>query len=149
MKENNASAKFSRLLRKSGHKATSSRISVLEMLGRTKRPLSAQDVIDELGKKINQATIYRILKVLKEKGLIRQIDFRHNHAHYEISGSDEHHHLVCVYCGRIEDVHDCGIENTYALVLRHSKHFSDIRQHALEFYGVCKSCNKKTPKTTQ
>lgn len=143
MKKESASLKFKQLLRKSGRKVTPSRLSVLEMLERAKRPLSAQDIIDELGKEINQATIYRILKTLKERGLIRQIDLRHNHAHYEISGSDEHHHLICINCGKIEDVHDCGIDDTYGVILRHSKHFSEIKQHALEFYGICKSCVKK------
>ena len=146
MKKNNAQIKFSRLLRKSGCKATPARISVLETLERAKNPLSAQDVIDTLGEKMDQATIYRIFRALKEKGLIRQIDLRHNHAHYEISSNEEHHHLVCLHCGRIEDVHDCGIENTYALISRHSKHFSEIKQHALEFYGICKSCSKKCNK---
>ena len=136
--------KFKTLLRKSGSKATTSRLSVLEVLTRARNPISAQDVIKVMGKKADQATIYRILKTLKEKGIIRQIDLRHNHAHYEISGSDEHHHLICIHCGKIEDVHDCGIDNTYSVILRHSKHFSEIKQHALEFYGVCKSCGKRT-----
>ena len=141
--KNSKTEKLSTLLRKSGCKATLPRLSVLEILGRARNPMSAHDVIKVMGKKADQATVYRIFKTLKEKGIIRQIDLRHNHAHYEISGSDEHHHLVCVHCGRIEDVHECGIENTYALVLRHAKHFSEVKQHALEFYGVCKSCRKK------
>jgi Fur family ferric uptake transcriptional regulator len=131
------------LLRKSGYKATAPRLSVLDVLAKEKNPLSAQDIIDALGKRVDQATVYRILKTLKTKGLIRQIDFRHNPAHYELAGIDEHHHLVCVHCGRIEDVHDCGVEETHSLVLRHSKHFAEIKQHALEFYGACKSCAKK------
>ncbi len=141
--KNGKAEKFKTLLRKSGCKITRSRLSVLEILERGRNPMSAQDVIKILGKKTDQATVYRIFKSLKEKGLIRQIDLRHNHAHYEISGSNEHHHLICVYCGRIEDVRDCGIDNTHNTILRHSRHFSEIKQHALEFYGVCKSCGKK------
>lgn len=138
-----ATAKFQQLLRKSGYKATTSRLSVLNVLAKEKNPMSAQNVIDALGKQMDQATIYRILKAFKEKGLIHQVDLRHNHAHYEIASIEEHHHLICVRCGRIEDVHDCGVEDTHSLVLRHSKHFSEIKQHALEFYGICKPCAKK------
>ncbi len=144
MKKTAAPAKFHSLLRKSGSKATKSRLLVLKILGREKNPMSAQDVIESLGKQMNQATVYRILKMLKERGLIRQIDLRHNHAHYEIANDKEHHHLICIRCGRIEDVHECGVEDAQDLILRHSKHFSEIRQHALEFYGVCKSCDKKS-----
>ncbi|MEK7187280.1 MAG: Fur family transcriptional regulator [Patescibacteria group bacterium] len=134
---------FQRLLRKSGYKATTPRLAVLNILQKEKNPLSAQDIIDILKNEMDKATVYRILKALKEKGLIRQVDLRHNHAHYEITSDTEHHHLVCTECGRVEDVHDCGVEDTHTLILRHSKHFSEIKQHALEFYGICKSCSKK------
>ncbi len=143
MKQVTIPTKFQSLLRKSGSKATGARLSVLNILEKNKNPMSAQDVIDSLGNRMDQATVYRILKTLKEKGLIRQIDLRHNHAHYEIAGDKEHHHLICMHCGRIEDVHDCGVEGAQELILRRSKHFSEIRQHALEFYGICKSCAKK------
>jgi len=132
------------LLRKSGQKATLSRVTVLKALQARKHPTSAQDLIEALRGEMDQATIYRILKIFKDKGLIRQIDLRHNHAHYEIVRNDEHHHLICNQCGRIEDVHHCGIENTYAAILKGSKYFSEIDQHALEFYGVCKKCQNKS-----
>ncbi len=141
--KNTVQTKFQTLLRKSGSKATPSRLSVLNILEKEKNPMSAQDIIDSLGKEMDQATVYRILKALKEKGLIRQIDLHHNHAHYEIADIKEHHHLICIRCGRIEDVHECGVEDTYGKVLRHSKYFAEIREHALEFYGLCKNCKGK------
>ena len=55
----------------------------------------------------------------------------------------DHHHLVCLRCGRIEDVAHCGVEAMQSAILRGSKHFTEIRQHALEFYGICKACAKK------
>lgn len=136
--------KFQGLLRKSGSKATASRILVLRTLKKNKNPMSVQEVIDLLDKQMDQATVYRIFKALKEKGLIRQIDLRHNHAHYEIATDKEHHHLICTDCGRIEDVYDCEVKDAHSLILRHSKYFSKISQHALEFYGVCKVCVKKS-----
>ncbi len=134
------SGNFQILLRRSGYKATDSRLAVLNLLRKSKRPLSAQDIIDSLKQTADQATIYRILKTFKEKGLIRQIDLRHNHAHYEIIGIEDHHHLICTNCGRIEDVHDCDAEDMYSAILRNSRFFSQIKQHSLEFYGICKRC---------
>ena len=135
--------KFRGLLRTSGYKATVSRMQVLSLLESSRHPLSAQDIVEAVGSAMNQATVYRILKALNEKGLIRQIDLRHNHAHYEITKQDEHHHLVCTECGRIEDVHECGVESMHGAVIKHSKQFAIVRQHALEFYGICKVCEKK------
>ncbi len=133
------SINFSSLLRKSGYKATPSRLAVLSVLEKSKRPLSAKDIIDSL-RDIDQATVYRIINALKVKGLIRQIDLRQNHAHYEIFREEEHHHLICIKCGIIEDVHDCGLDSMHGDILKHSKRFVEVRQHALEFYGICKNC---------
>jgi Fur family ferric uptake transcriptional regulator len=131
---------FKEMLRRSGYKATPSRLAILEIFQKARRPLSAQNIIEALPRETDQATVYRTIKLLKGKGMIKQIDLRHNHAHYELADLAEHHHLICLYCGRIENVHHCGIEETQATVLRSSKHFAEIRQHALEFYGICKSC---------
>ena len=83
------------------------------------------------------------VKSLNRKGVIRQIDLRHNHAHYEMADMQKHHHLVCVYCGRIEDVRECGVEEMQETIARRSKHFAAVKTHSLEFYGICKSCVKK------
>ena len=134
------------ILRKSGHKATPSRIAILEIFKKSKKPLSAQEVIDILPRGTDQVTVYRTLKSFKEKGVIKQIDLRHNHAHYELVDLAEHHHLICLSCGKVEDVHRCGVEAVEASALKSSKHFAEIKQHALEFYGICKTCKAKVLK---
>ncbi len=136
---------FRNILRKSGYKATPSRIAILEVFKRNKNPISAREIIDALPSGTDQVTVYRTLKSLKEKGVIKPIDLRHNHAHYELANIAEHHHIICLGCGRIEDVHRCWIEGIQDTVLHGSKHFAEIQQHTLEFYGLCKSCAKKRP----
>lgn len=133
---------FKTMLRKSGYKATPSRLAILDVFKRSKRPMSVQGVLDELPKDIDQATVYRTVNSLKSKGIIKQIDLRHNHAHYELANLTEHHHLICLTCGRVEDVHRCGVDGMQDAVIRSSKHFAEIRTHALEFYGICKACAK-------
>lgn len=131
------------VLRKGGYKATGPRLAVLRLFKKSKVPMSAQEIIEALRRDIDQATVYRTLKSLKEKGIIIQVDLRHNHAHYELADADDHHHIVCVRCGKIEDVRHHDARELQASVLRGSKHFAEIREHALEFYGVCKSCATK------
>jgi Fur family transcriptional regulator, ferric uptake regulator len=138
-------AKLDRLkqtLRTSGYKATPGRLAILEIFNAAKRPLAAQEIVEMLPR-TDQATIYRTLKSLARTGIIHPIDLRHNHAHYELTDIAEHHHLICLRCGRIEDVRHCGVEEIQDKVLRGSKHFGEIQQHALEFYGLCKSCMRK------
>lgn len=134
---------FKTLLRSSGYKATPSRLAVLALLEKNGKPMSAQKIIDGTRAAMDQATVYRILKDLKSKGIIRQVDLRHNHAHYELAKADDHHHLICVRCGKVEDVGGCGVEEVEKKALRNSKHFATITQHSLEFYGICKACAKK------
>ena len=131
---------FKETLHRSGYKATPARLAILDIFKKSKRPLSAQEIIDELPGDIDQATIYRTFTALKTKGIIHQIDLRHNHAHYELTDIAEHHHLICLHCGRVEDVQHCNIGEIQATVLRASKHFSEIKQHTLEFYGMCRVC---------
>ena len=128
------------MLRKAGYKATPSRLAIIEVFKKARKPMSAQNIIDALPSDTDQATIYRTLKALNDKGIIKQIDLRHNHAHYELANVAEHHHLICLRCGKIEDVHHCNLETMQDAVLKSSKHFAEIQQHALEFYGICKSC---------
>lgn len=136
---------FRQLLRKSGHKVTPSRLAILAAFRKVKEPLSAQNIIDLLPRdaRIDQATVYRTLKSLKEKGIIRPIDLRHNHAHYELVDVVDHHHIICLRCGRIEKVEHHNVETMERTIMQNAKHFAEIKQHTLEFYGVCKTCAKK------
>lgn len=138
--KNGVQAGFRHMLRKCGSRATPARLLMLEALAQSKTPVSPQALIEKLDGAMDQATVYRIVAALKRAGLIRQIDLRHNHAHYELARTGEHHHLVCTRCGRIEDVEECEVAATHAAILRRSKHFAEITQHALEFYGICKKC---------
>ncbi len=135
------------LLRAHRLSVTAPRLAILELFNKSKRPLAAQEVADSLPRSgssaIDQATVYRTIGAFKARGLIKPIDLRHNHAHYELTNLAEHHHLICLHCGRVEDVEQCGVEEIQTKVLRGSRHFAEIRQHALEFYGLCKACANK------
>lgn len=135
--------KFRTALRKAGYKATPSRLGVITLLRQSKKPLSPQAVIEAMGNNMDQATVYRILKTLKKIGMIRQIDFRHNHPHYELADQKDHHHLICLSCGLSEEIIGCEADSMKQSVLRQAKKFLQIKEHALEFYGICKECFKK------
>ncbi len=132
---------FRAVLHKAGYKATPARLLILKLLQTTKKPLSPQTIVDRVLKYADQATTYRILKALKESKIIRQIDFQHSHPHYELTDADgDHHHLICIKCGAVEDVEDCDIDSMEKSVLRKSKRFSKIERHSLEFFGLCDKC---------
>ncbi|OHA07152.1 MAG: hypothetical protein A3J10_01840 [Candidatus Sungbacteria bacterium RIFCSPLOWO2_02_FULL_54_10] len=128
------------LLRKSGLRATPARLAVLALMEKSKHPLSTQGLIEKMAKDVDQATVYRIVHDLVGRGIIRQVDLRHNHAHYERADAKDHHHLICMQCGRMQDITGCGVEHMYKGILQAANWCAQVRQHALEFYGVCKTC---------
>lgn len=128
------------MLRKAGLKVTPARIHVLQVFSNEKVPLSPRAVISRMHGEIDQVTVYRAIRAFQRAGIIRQIDLRHNHAHYELVDLSDHHHIVCTSCGTVADIEGCEVEEAYARMLRSVPAFSEIRQHSLEFYGVCKKC---------
>lgn len=129
------------MLRESGHKATPSRLSLLQILAKADAPLSIPSIIKESRNSLTQATLYRALESLVDVGIVRRIDVGHTHAHYELESSEKHHHhLICKSCGVIEDVELCEVSDISTSVLRRSKKFTKIQGHSLEFFGVCKKC---------
>lgn len=131
---------FSAALRRCGLKITPGRVALLKLLARERKPLSVQKIVRRLGAGLfDQATVYRSLNAMTHAELIRRIDLRHGHAHYELADSTDHHHVVCVECNRIEDVTQCNLSKMTQSALRQSG-FAEIRQHSLEFFGVCQKC---------
>ena len=130
------------LVRKAGFKATPAILSVVSCLQQAKKPLTAQDVGEMVKPKRDTVTIYRILEKLKEKGIVRHVDFQHGHAHYELN-SDDHHHIICTVCGNIEELETCFLQDTMKHVIKKSALFTRLTSHSMEFFGVCRSCDKK------
>lgn len=56
--------------------------------------------------KINRVTVYRTLKLLKQEGLVDELDLLHHQGdqhYYETRLKREHAHVVCLRCGRVEE----------------------------------------------
>ena len=114
-------------------KATKSRLALLEVLNKNETPLTAEEIHQKLSS--DQATVYRALKEFQEADIVRQIDFQHGHAHYElVRPQDHHHHVICKKCEKVEDIQELQ------LTIPKLKNFKIIN-HSLEFYGICKTCS--------
>ena len=128
------------LLKSIGYKKTPARLSVLDLLKEYTKPLTIKEIMSKLdSRKIDQVTVYRILNIFKDAGIVRQIDFQHGHAHFELKGGNDHHHIICARCGKVEDL-KCELEELTKKILKKSKNFSFINDHNLELFGICKKC---------
>lgn len=128
------------LLQESGLKSTEARIALLNLLDKEDNPLDVFSIAENLrssGVEVDQATIYRILDVLTQKGLISKLEFGEGKYRYEIQKT-HHHHLICSTCGEIEDTEGNFIDKIEKDI-RANKGFL-VKSHSLEFFGICRNC---------
>lgn len=105
----NNTAYFEKLLAQNGLKRTGARLQVLDIL-RGRDSATSQPFLEHVvGKDVDRVTLYRILRVFEEKGIIHKVLDSQGTANYAIcSGGcsehahhDEHVHFNCDNCHRI------------------------------------------------
>lgn len=125
-------------------RATPARIALMKLLETTDKPLDVQTMInylDEQGIKTDPATVFRIVNMFKEKGLLQSIQLNEGKFRYELSSKPHHHHFVCEHCGAIQDISDFSIKAVEDEIQK--KRQIKIKSHSLEFFGLCKDCQNK------
>lgn len=128
------------VVRKSGLRATPSRLAVLELVRASDAPVSHGDVADRLASQAwDRATIYRNLTDLSEAGLLRRTDVGDHVWRFEAVTGDHdsaHPHFVCTECGTVE----CMPE--LELAIRRAKAPRAIKQRQVEVHvrGLCDAC---------
>lgn len=129
------------LLVRHKYRITKGRVSLLTHLKNTKKPLTVKEIRKSLA--IDKVTLYRALEDFVASRIVAKINLYNDVAHYEfIHTGHHHHHVVCEQCGTIEDIELCEQKNLEKSVLKESKRFSIVTSHALEFFGICKSCTR-------
>ncbi len=126
-------------------KLTDQRQEILSIFLKTERHVSVEDMYDIVRKKdsaIGHATVFRTLKLLRDAGIAKEVDFGDRIVRYEHKYGHRHHdHLVCVECGSFIEVFDERIEELQDKLCR-NKGFLPHR-HKMEIYGVCRNCRRK------
>ncbi|PIR83622.1 hypothetical protein COU18_02985 [Candidatus Kaiserbacteria bacterium CG10_big_fil_rev_8_21_14_0_10_51_14] len=132
-------------VRRAGFRATTPRLRILSLLKKTRYPLSIADIMKSLGRSLDQVTVYRVLDAFKKVDIVQQVDFQHGHAHFELKDKkQDHHHIVCTSCDRVEDFTDDSHSRLAERVVNKSRSFSGITSHSFELYGLCNNCLKRT-----
>ncbi len=130
-----------RALNVTGLRATSQRALILEIIRRGH--LDADEIYRQArGKQpnISLSTVYRTLRMFKKLGLVEELHFDEEHHHYEVKPSAEHHHLVCLGCGRV-------VEFQYPLArlvkrnVTEAKDF-EITGSEVRMTGYCSKCRQ-------
>jgi Fur family ferric uptake transcriptional regulator len=82
--------------------------------------------------------VYAALGLLAAKGIVRRIEPAGSPARYESRVGDNHHHLVCRSCGRLDDV-DCANEPAPCLTPADDRDFV-VDEAEVVYWGTCPDC---------
>src|SRR5512145_301630 len=96
-------------LKQRGIRLTRQRQLLLDLLDRSGAHLDAETLYQmahEMDPKLNRVTVYRTLKLLKAGGLVDELDLMHyqgDQHFYETRTKQEHAHIICLRCGKVEE----------------------------------------------
>ena len=126
------------------YRYTSGRRRLVEALAGAGRPVTLSDIASS-APDLPLSSTYRNLEVLERSGVVNRISIRGDRAHFELAEPllSHHHHLVCVACGAIEDVHlddelESLVDRNLAEAARRAA-FTPLR-HLLDLHGYCFRC---------
>ncbi len=94
-------------------------------------------VRERLGTASKQA-VYDVLHALTEKGIIRHVNLAGRASLYEMETADNHHHFLCVDCGKLRDV-PCAVAVEPCMTPPESSDYHVITADVV-YKGMCASC---------
>lgn len=128
-------------LKGKGYRLTPQRLMVLATLHEAEDHISAVEIFGRVKSKypyVNKSTVYRTLELLKELGLVNQIELGGDTLYYHPAEKGHHHHLVCEKCGQVVEI-DEEVFAPLEAALRDTYGFSASFKH-LALRGRCSAC---------
>jgi len=127
-------------LRARGQRVTLPRLLVHRHVRGARRHVTAEQVHAELAGELpslSAATVYSALDLLDELGFVRRISTPRGAITYD-SRVDDHHHVVCRSCGRMQDL-EVAADTRAAERAARSAGF-EVTYAQLTLSGVCADC---------
>jgi Fur family transcriptional regulator, ferric uptake regulator len=127
-----------------GIRLTAQRRALVEAIQEANRHLDADSLLELARKrqpKIDRATVYRTIELLKKLRLVDELDLMHLEGekhYYEVKTKRDHIHLACFSCGRIEEFINPIFERLKAQIIQETGF--RIKVTRLEVGGACRTC---------
>jgi Fur family ferric uptake transcriptional regulator len=134
---------------------TSGRRAIVATLAAAGRPLTVPEIIgDRLADDpasgagrgpLPQSSAYRNLTVLVDAGVVRRVNGTDDHGRFELAEelAGHHHHLLCVSCGRVDDVSAVPtLERALDAAARLAAEATgfEVTGHRIDLVGRCATC---------
>lgn len=140
-----AACDYVRILERAGIDSTPNRVGVLEAIGAGKGPLSAQEVFTAAARAtgLNRVTVYRILDLLVEKGLVERISGGGRSFAYGLAPNENHPahpHFRCRRCGVLQCLQPGAL--TVDLKGIGASLVGEVQGVEVRVDGICRKCLK-------
>ena len=129
-------------------RVTPQRVLVHRALTELDRHVTADELLEAVADRlpnVSLPTIYATLELLEELGMVRRVQ-RAGATLFD-PRTDDHHHLVCVRCGSVQDIDSPLDTDALARLASHSG-FSPERVEAV-VHGCCAACSATTVAATR
>ena len=140
---------FRKILTSFNLKSTPQRLLILKALQSGQVHVTVLELLEKVKKEdptVGFVTVYRLLKVLADRGYVTEVRTGSGPARYELNLHQHHDHMTCTRCGKICEFESPDIENLQLQVA--NKLGFRLTHHVLELFGVCSTCEKNSMKGT-
>jgi len=134
-------------LKEEGYKLTTQRRVILDVIlenqGRHMSPEEIYDRVKDKYPEIGLATVYRTLQLLEQLKIVYKLNFNDGCSRYEMNSSSndhQHHHLICLSCGKVTEVELDLLDNLEIQIEKDG--MFQIVDHNVKFFGYCYNCKK-------
>ncbi len=127
-------------LRARGYRLTPQRELVLQAVGRLGHatPEEISTEVRQSSQAVNISTVYRTLELLEELGLVTHAHLGHGAPTYHVATDDDHVHLVCRDCGRVDEVSPTVLQDVVERLASDRGFAVDVGHFAV--FGRCAAC---------
>lgn len=127
---------------------TDQRRIILDELEKTYEHPSASDIYEKVKKRlphISLGTVYRNLEILSSRGIIKRLDIISGQRRYDAGVSQDHYHIRCTACGRVDDI-PFKVNTGISSIISRASEVSGYTQTdcTVDFFGICPNCAQKT-----
>lgn len=134
------------ITKKKIYRDTEQRKQILDLLKGKTDHLTAEYIYKRLKKKFRRlslGTVYRNLRILKERNLIWELDFGGGFSIFD-GLTSPHYHFICNSCQKVFNLRIPAMRELDYKV-RELTGFQ-VDYHRLEFFGLCDTCKRKKRK---
>jgi len=139
-------------LRDRGIRLTRQRRAILQVMDSAEQHLDVDQILaraQKLDSDVHLVTVYRTIDLLKNLGLIDELDLLHlrgDRHYYETHGPRDHIHVACLRCGKVREFESRLYEQLKDQIARDFN--MKVTVSRTEVGGYCAECLEKLAKSS-